>query len=249
MIARPWTLALAASLTACLPNGPPSARTDATATKAPPRRRPPPAGSVQAPAADDPPLTTPFFDDFERGSLGPDWRAVGWGAWKIEGGRLCGRSARNRGVWLRRRLPLDARIEVDATSSSPDGDLKLEAWGDGASGATSTSYTNATSYLAVLGGWKNTLHVLARLDEHGSDRKELRLGAPDDPRARKLEPGQTYRVKLERLDGRTVSLWLDDVRIHAYEDESPLSGPGHDHLGFNDWEAHVCFDNLRVTPL
>lgn len=249
MTARAWLVVAASSLAACLPNGPPSARTDAPATTTSPRRRPPPVASVQAPAATDPALTEPFFDDFERGSLGPDWRAVGWGAWKIEGGRLCGRGARNRGVWLRRRLPLNARVEVDVTSASPDGDLKLEVWGDGASGATSTSYTNATSYLAILGGWKNSLHVLARLDEHGSDRKELRLGVPDDPRAQRLSPGQTYRVKLERLDGRTVTLWLDDMKIHALDDDAPLSGAGHDHVGFNDWEVHACFDNLRVTPL
>ncbi|MCC6647623.1 MAG: hypothetical protein IT374_18885 [Polyangiaceae bacterium] len=247
MIRRAALLSL--SLSSCLPNGPPSGAPEQPAPAQATRKRPPPAAPLQAPAANDPLLSEPFSDDFERGSLGPDWRAVGWGAWKIEGGKLCGRSARNRGVWLRRRLPLNARVEVDATSSSPDGDLKLEAWGDGASGATSTSYTNATSYLAILGGWKNTLHVLARLDEHGADRKELRLGAPDDPRAQRVASGQTYRVRIERRDGRTVELWVDDAKIHAYEDDAPLSGPGHDHLGFNDWEAHVCFDNLKVTPL
>ena len=26
-------------------------------------------------------------------------------------------------------------------------------------------------------------------------------------------------------------------------------GAGHEHLGFNDWDAPVCFDNLKVTPL
>ena len=28
-------------------------------------------------------------------------------------------------------IPVNARIEVDATALSPDGDLKIEAWGDG----------------------------------------------------------------------------------------------------------------------
>ena len=241
---------IALAVAGCLPNGPPTSTQDTGAATATQKKKPPPVASVRAPAAGDPLLTEPFVDDFERGSLGPDWRAIGFSAWKIENGRLCGKGARNKGVWLTKRLPINARIEIDAVSTSPDGDLKLELWGDGASGATSTSYTNATSYLAILGGWKNTLHVLARLDEHGSDRKELKISAAlDDPRARPVSPGQVYRLKVERLDGRTVTFSVDDTRLHAFEDESPLAGAGHDHFGLNDWEVPVCFDNLRITPL
>ena len=32
-------------------------------------------------------------------------------------------------------------------------------------------------------------------------------------------------------------------------DPMPLLGPGHDHLGFNDWEVHACFDDLNIVPL
>jgi len=28
-----------------------------------------------------------------------------------------------------------------------------------------------------------------------------------------------------------------------------LTGVGHDHFGFNDWDVKVCFDNVRVVPL
>ena len=28
-----------------------------------------------------------------------------------------------------------------------------------------------------------------------------------------------------------------------------FAGQGHDHFGFNEWEAKVCFDNVKVTPL
>ena len=35
----------------------------------------------------------------------------------------------------------------------------------------------------------------------------------------------------------------------AQRKAAPLAGVGHDHFGFNDWEAKVCFDNVRVTPL
>ncbi|RYE81981.1 MAG: hypothetical protein EOO75_21390, partial [Myxococcales bacterium] len=170
--------------------------------------------------------------------------------WVLREGRLCAQGVRNRGVWLARRLPLNARVEFDAIAGSPVGDLKVEAWGDGVSGATGASYTNATSYLAILGGWKNTLHVLARLDEHGTDRLIVRVDRDDDdPRARPVTPGQAVRVRLERADGRTVVWSVDDRVMHQLADEAPLAGPGHDHLGFNDWEAPVCFDNLVVTPL
>jgi hypothetical protein len=33
------------------------------------------------------------------------------------------------------------------------------------------------------------------------------------------------------------------------DDPNPLEGRGHDHFAFNDWEANLSFDNLRITPL
>ena len=75
-----------------------------------------------------------------------------------------------------------------------------------ASGATAASYTNATSYLLILGGWRNTKHVLARLDEHGEDRLELDVEPnSDDERARPVSAGQPYRFSVVRRDGRTLS--------------------------------------------
>ena len=59
------------------------------------------------------------------------------------------------------------------SAQTADGDLKAEYWGDGRSFATSLSYTNATSYLTIFGGWHNKFHVLARINEHGGDRKEI----------------------------------------------------------------------------
>lgn len=234
----------------CLPNGPPTGASEAGggAPLAVVPAKKPPAPRSSAGAA-DPVLTEVFTDSFERGTVGDGWRSLG-GAWRVQDGRLCGQGARNRGIWLARRLPVNARIEFEATSASADGDIKVELWGDGLSGATSASYTNATSYLAVLGGWKNTLHALARLDEHGADRLTIRVDkTEDDPRAQPVTPGQVYRFRVERIDGQTISWFVDDVLFHRLQDETPLAGPGHDHLGFNDWETPVCFDNLRVTPL
>jgi hypothetical protein len=186
----------------------------------------------------------------DRSNLGPNWTQIKTNAWRVENGKLCGQGAHNHPVWLTRTLPVNARIEFDVTGYSDDGDLKAEVWGDGSSYATGTSYTNATSYLTILGGWKNTLHVLARLNEHGTDRKEIRVDkTSDDPTQRPAQKGQTYHFKIERSDGKTIRWSVDGVEFVAWNDPAPLAGQGHDHFGFNEWEAKVCYDNVKVTPL
>jgi hypothetical protein len=213
----------------------------------------------------------PFEDDFEHpvvvaaplaaeGSApvsdaaelqpGPDWVATAPGIWHVENGRLCGEHAKNHGIWLKRVLPPNARIEFDAVSQSPDGDLKAEYWGDGRSYATALSYTNATSYLSIFGGWHNTFHVLARINEHATDRKEIAIDKnSDDIREKPVMAGQLYHFKVERADGKTVRWWIDNNEMLSYPDPAPLLGTGHDHFGFNDWDVKVCFDNVRVVPL
>lgn len=246
----PTVIALLA-IASCVPEGP--ATGDAGPAAAPARTTAavaavaPPTGTGAA--ASGPPITSVFQDDFERDALGPDWNALS-PRWQISGGRLCGRGARNRGVWLKRPLPTNAVIEFDAISEAEDGDLKVELWGDGRSGATGASYTNATSYIAILGGWKNTKHVLARLDEHGEDRLEIDVDPEsDDERARPIASGQPYRFRFERADGKTLRWSVNGTEHFELSDPDPLAGLGHEHLGFNDWDAPVCFDNLRVTPL
>jgi hypothetical protein len=252
--------AAGAALGGCVPEGP------STADAGPPPKpavAPAPRSSASAkpavasassvpavPAAPSrPPIVAVWEDTFDRAELGPDWVSLS-PTWKVTNGRLCGRGARNKGVWLQRKLPLNARIEFDAFAESAEGDLKVELWGDGASGATSTSYTNATSYLAILGGWKNTKHVLARLNEHGEDRLEIDVDPnSDDERMRAIAPGQAYHFKVERADGKKVEWSVNGVVYFDLADREPLSGAGHEHLGFNDWDAPVCFDNLKVTPL
>ena len=183
-------------------------------------------------------------------SLGPNWYQSQTDVWHIENGRLCGEKAHNHGVWLQKPIPINARIEFDAISDSADGDLKAEVWGDGQSSATTVSYTNATSYLTIYGGWKNTFHVLARINEHGGDRKEIHVDKDsDDPRQRPVTGGRVYHFKIERTDGKTVRWYVDGVEMLSFADQTPLAGLGHDHFGFNDWEVKVCFDNVKVTPL
>lgn len=179
-----------------------------------------------------------FSDDFEREELGELWHNTG-APWRIIDGELVIRNARNRPLWLRRALPRDARVEFDVRSMSPEGDIKCEMYGDGTSRATTESYT-ATSYVVIFGGWGNSINVLARLDEHGADRVEAR-----GPR---VEPGRTYHMRIERR-GQTITAWVDDQELVSMTDPDPLEGRGHDHFAFNDWEAEVHFDNLRITPL
>lgn len=183
-------------------------------------------------------------------NLGPNWTAAKTNAWRIENGRLCGENAQNHGVWLNRTLPVNARIEFDAVSTAPQGDLKAELWGDGRSYATGSSYTNATSYIVILGGWNNTIHALARLNEHGKDRKEITVDKnSDDSREHPVVRDQLYQFKIERTDGKTIKVWVNGSEYFSWTDPAPLAGQGHDHMGFNDWQAKVCFDNVRVTPL
>lgn len=243
----PLKLGFVVLAAACVPNGPP---TEGEAPKKQSPKAQAAAAPKQAPRGpSSPPLAEAFSDDFERESLGDDWRTTS-PVWKIEDGKLCGKGARNRPVWLAKSLPTNVRIEFDATSDSPDGDLKVEVFGDGQSFAKAVSYQDATSYLAIFGGWKNTYHVLARRNEHASDRPEIRIEpGSDDERAQPVAPGQSYRFKIERADGKTIKWWVDDVLMFSFKDPDPLKGPGHDHFGFNDWDARVCFDNLEITPL
>lgn len=190
----------------------------------------------------DPPRRVPagqrFEDRFERAELGADWRVTGSG-WTIENGAVRAQNVHNRPLWLRRKLPRDARIEFDAWSESPAGDLKCEVYGDGESFAHAASYT-ATSYVVIFGGWGNRINAIARMDEHGADRQ-----VRDNPR---VELGRRYHFAIERR-GRELRWLLDGAGVLDFNDPDPLAGPGHEYFAFNDWEALVHFDNLVITPL
>jgi hypothetical protein len=254
-----WRVAFVGAVMAggCLPADPPDFRRDAgvrpkvarTKKSADRAATKPQKSAAAAKGVDAAVLSEEFSDDFERETLGPNWNATS-SVWRIDSGRLCGERAKNRGVWLAKRLPKNARIEFVATSGSPSGDIKAEVWGDGASAAKGTSYVDATSYIVIFGGWKNSLHVLARLDEHASNRREVRLiPGSDDLRTAPVAEGRSYRFEIERSDGHTVRFSVDDTLIHTFDDPEPLAGPGHEYFGFNDWDVPVCFDDVLVTPL
>ncbi len=199
------------------------------------------AGLLSASCAEggDPLLQRTFTDRFDRDTIGADFRDTSDGRYRIEDGALCVEGARNHPLWLRRRLPDDVRIELTAKSAGPDGDIKVEAFGDGRSYATADSYT-ATSYVLVFGGWRNSVSAIARLDEHGADRR-TRRGPP-------VVPDRAYRMRIERRGGK-ISWRIDGDAFLEMDDPDPLRGRGHDHFAFNDWDAPLCFDDLVVTPL
>lgn len=180
-----------------------------------------------------------FRETFSGKELGKHWNNTG-GSYSIRDGKLRVQGARNKPLWLRRTLPRDVRIELDVRSESPEGDIKLEVFGDGVSKATTTSYT-ATSYVVIFGGWSNKLNVLARLNEHGEDRV---VGKPH----KVVVPGQTYHMKIERR-GATIAAWVDGQELVSMTDPDPLEGPGHDHFALNNWQAELWFDNLVIQPL
>lgn len=221
------------------------------------RPRPSPQSTVvpgRVPDADvdparDPIIDDTFTDDFNRDSLGTDWLPTN-DRWQLRSGRICGQSARNHPLWLKKRLPENARITYTARSLSEGGDIKVEAWGSGRSYARGQSYNDATSYVFIFGGWKNRLHVLARLDEHGKDRKTLSLvEGKTDPTESPVVPNRDYHFVIQRSNGRTISWEVEGTQLFAFEDAVPLKGVRHDHFAFNNWETGVCFDDLVVLPL
>src|SRR5688500_11521616 len=105
-----------------------------------------------------PAISAPWKDDFERAAPGGDYHPTAPDAYRITGGQLNVSNGYNHPMWLLRPIPRDAVIELDVKSTSAAGDIKVEAWGDGAHHAPSTAkvqYT-ASGYVFIFGGWNNT---------------------------------------------------------------------------------------------
>ena len=154
----------------------------------------------------------------------------------IRRGELWGSGTRNNPLWLAMALPRDVAVEFTARSETATGtrpgDIKLEIFGDGRAAAS--------GYVLVFGGWGNAVSAIARRDEHGADRVERR--------DRKVEPGRTYRMRLERR-GQVLRWLVDGEEFLVLHDPAPLSGPGNDRFGFSSWDADLFFDDLRIEPL
>jgi len=173
----------------------------------------------------------PFEDDFERKELGGNW--CGDPAWRIQDGQLFSAGTRNRPVWLKARMPDDVSIEFDARSESPAGDIKFEIFADGKQ--------HASGYILIFGGWKNTIHCIARKDEHGADRMEAKA-------RNRVQMGKTYHMRVTRQK-KVIKWYVDDKLLLDYFDSQPLRGDGQDRFAFNNWESNLYFDNLEIRPL
>jgi hypothetical protein len=188
---------------------------------------------------DPPPITEEWTDDFARDDIGTNYYDTG-GGYHIADGALSTRGSHNHPLWLRKKLPRDVRIELTAWSTTPDGDIKIEIFGDGRSYDPNKGRYTATGYVLVFGGWKNSKSILARMDEHGEELVER--AAP------RVEPGRKYRWTITR-QGKTVDWQIDGQPFLTYEDKQPLDGPGHEYFAFNNWESDSWFDDVVITPL
>ncbi len=188
-----------------------------------------------------PPITDTWADAFDRVALGKDYFASGAG-YAIVDEQLSAKGARNHPLWLRRPLPRDVRIELDAWSTDVRGDIKIELFGDGRSYDPDGNRYLATGYELIQGGWSNSKSIIARLDEHAPD-----VVQRTQPR---VTPKQRYHWRIERK-GNKLTWWIDQdpAPFLELDDPDPLEGPGHEYLGFNNWETDTWFDNLVVTPL
>ena len=186
-----------------------------------------------------PAITDSFTDSFERDELGSDYYATSNDAYSLSNGSLRAMGGYNRPLWLRRRLPDAATIEVDAWSQSPAGDIKVEIYGDGKSYDPDKGAYMSTGYVLVMGGWNNSKSLIARLDEHGKD-----VATRTSP---KVEIGRRYHWKIQRNGGR-IDWYVDDMTVPflTLEDPTPLTGDGHGYFSFNNWESDVGFDNLVI---
>ena len=135
----------------------------------------------------------PFEDKFDRASIGDAWWSNG-GHWRIASGQLFSPGVGNNPLWLKARLPADARIEFDVRSEGPDGDVKWEAWGDGRN--------HSTGYVFLFGAWHNRESRIAKLDEHAL--------TVDEVRAQLASLARPYPRQLSGLD------WLAEEVRHPF---------------------------------
>ena len=196
-------------------------------------------GACKKPGAPDaPPIGDEYRDDFERASLGDDWHPTAE-SYHIKDGALSARGAYNHPLWLHRKLPKDVVIEFDAWSNTADGDIKVEFFGDGTSFAKDKGQYTSTGYVAVMGGWGNSLSILAQGNEHGSQ-----LVKRSTPR---VEKGKKYHWVITR-EGDMITWTVDGEPFLELRDRHQLYDEGHLYFGFNNWQSDSWFDNLVIKP-
>lgn len=151
--------------------------------------------------------------------------------------QLVGENIHNAALWLQTALPERTRVEFLATPLTKKGDVKAEIFGDG--------LTHQSGYILIMGGWSNQLNIIARQDEHGEDRRRDNRCVVRERRRSCANQDQTYHWAIERL-ADTVSWYVDGKLFMTFSDQHPLTGR---HFGFNNWEARVAFDDLKIVEI
>lgn len=202
----------------------------------------------------------PFSDDFSKAStIEENYFSTG-GLWRVVNGELLSPGVKNNPLWLKASLPANVAVEFDTRSMSPEGDIKMEIFGNGTD--------HASGYVLIHGGWDNKISIIARLDEHApswqslqaeaqhrggtdlvqtgviTERSRVRVEAAPYP----VQLGRTYHWRIERRE-RVLTWFIDRQKFMEFDDPFPLSGKGHDRFGFSSWEAQLFFDNLKIEPL
>ena len=210
--------------------------------------------------------TVPYQQDFPDSSVVQrDFFSTG-GHWRVVDGQLLSPGVKNNPLWLQAALPQNVAVEFDVRSESPEGDIKVELFGDGTD--------HASGYVFIHGGWNNTLSIIARLDEHGASLEALQRQARQAAERKKsqntglvetgvfredthmrvearpypVQVGRTYHWRIERR-GSLLHWSIDGKPFMEFDDPLPLAGTGHDRFGFSSWEAQLYFDNLKIEPL
>ena len=205
-------------------------------------------------------VALPYADDYSRfETVEQNYFSTG-GLWRTVNGELLSPGVKNNPLWLKASLPQNVAVDFDVRSMSPEGDIKCEIFGDGSD--------HATGYVLVMGGWNNSVSIIARLDEHGPSLKSLRdeasrRGTADLVAAGLLAPGTRMRVEanpypvtvgrvyhwhIERR-GTLLSWFVDGQKFLEFDDPFPLAGAGHDRFAFSSWESQLFFDNLKIEAL
>ena len=92
-------------------------------------------------------VTLPFNDNYsEPATVASKYFSTG-GLWRTENGWLLSPGVKNNPLWLKASLPNDVAVEFDVKSMSPEGDIKMEIFGDGTD--------HASGYVLIHGGWNN----------------------------------------------------------------------------------------------
>jgi hypothetical protein len=208
----------------------------------------------------------PYQDDFSDPSTVQKHYWSTGGLWRTVDGQLVCPGVKQNPLWLKAKLPQNVAIEFDARSQSPEGDIKVEIFGDGSD--------HASGYVLIHGGWNNSLSIIARRDEHGKPMAQLvadaqriqkEKGLPtaglietgvfnENTRMRveanpyPVQVGRTYHWRIER-HGALITWFIDGQKFMEFEDPIPLVGETHNRFGFSCWEAQLYFDNLRIEPL